>query len=104
MSVVFYIKHRINDVSITSEWSFVKLMIRKFYGQEYPKKVENETQQVDLEVGRGEIHDNALKAIVTSRLFKTRTERAKKGRGSFNRKMKHKGKEPYSKEAQSCFF
>lgn len=67
------------------------------------KKVENETQLVDLEVGRGEIHDNALKAIVTSRLFKTRTERAKKGRGSFNRKMKHKGKEPYSKEGQSCF-
>ncbi|WP_341664668.1 ribosome alternative rescue factor ArfA [Vibrio sp.] len=68
-----------------------------------PKKVENETQQADLEVGPGEIQDNALKAMVTSRLFKTRVERSKKGKGSFNRKMKHKGKEPYSKEAESCF-
>ncbi|UUM32948.1 alternative ribosome-rescue factor A [Vibrio japonicus] len=52
-----------------------------------------------LEVGRGEIKDNALKAVVTSQLFKVRVEKAKKGKGSFCRKMKHKGKEPYSKAA-----
>lgn len=55
--------------------------------------------QDKLEVGRGEIKDNALKAVVTSQLFKVRVEKAKKGKGSFNRKMKHKGKEPYSKAA-----
>ncbi|WP_257974293.1 alternative ribosome-rescue factor A [Vibrio parahaemolyticus] len=39
----------------------------------------------------------ALKAVVTSQLFRTRVVKAKKGKGSFNRKMKHRGKEPYSK-------
>ncbi|MCG9595391.1 ribosome alternative rescue factor ArfA [Vibrio sp. Isolate25] len=59
----------------------------------------NESLQAHLEVGRGEIKDNALKAVVTSPLFKTRVEQAKKGKGSFSRKTKHKGKEPYSKAA-----
>ncbi|MFH0274821.1 alternative ribosome-rescue factor A [Vibrio jasicida] len=56
----------------------------------------NECHQ-DTEFGRGEIKDNALKAVVTSQLFKTRVVKAKKGKGSFNRKAKHRGKEPYSK-------
>ena len=55
--------------------------------------------QSNLDVGRGEIKENALKAIVTSELFKLRVEKAKKGKGSFSRKMKHKGKEPYSNAA-----
>ncbi len=47
--------------------------------------------------GRGEIKDNALAALVTSRLFVTRTEKPKKGKGSFKReKFKYKGREPYS--------
>ncbi len=54
---------------------------------------------IDTEFGRGEIKDNALKAVVTSQLFRQRVEKAKKGKGSFSRKMKHKGKEPYSKAA-----
>ena len=29
--------------------------------------------------------------------FRTRVVKAKKGKGSFNRKAKHRGKEPYSK-------
>lgn len=33
--------------------------------------------QATLEVGRGEIQDNALKAVVTSPLFKVRVEKAK---------------------------
>lgn len=56
--------------------------------------------------GRGTITDNALKAIVTSPLFRTRTEKAKKGKGSYNRKGKafkmnnqkgyqHKGDTPF---------
>ncbi len=52
-----------------------------------------------LDVGRGAVKDNALKAVVTSKLFKTRVEKAKKGKGSFKRGLKHKGKEPYSKAA-----
>ena len=61
------------------------------------KSLPNEV--VDTEFGRGVIRDNALKAVVTSQLFRQRVEKAKKGKGSFNRKMKHKGKEPYSKAA-----
>ncbi|EDP60585.1 ribosome alternative rescue factor ArfA [Vibrio sp. AND4] len=51
----------------------------------------------DTEFGRGKIKDNALKAVVTSKLFRTRVVKAQKGKGSFNRKVKHRGKEPYSK-------
>ena len=60
---------------------------------------EFEFSQLDLEVGRGIIRENALKTIVTSKLFKVRVEHAKKGKGSFKRNTKHKGKEPYSKAA-----
>lgn len=38
------------------------------------------------EHGRGEVQDNALKALVTSNLFRTRVVKAKKGKGSYNRK------------------
>ncbi|EGA69426.1 hypothetical protein VISI1226_09609 [Vibrio sinaloensis DSM 21326] len=62
-------------------------------------KHRSQSLQANLEVGRGEVKDNALKAIVTSELFKVRVEKAKKGKGSFSRKMKHRGKEPYSKAA-----
>ncbi|MCL1092554.1 ribosome alternative rescue factor ArfA [Shewanella kaireitica] len=44
--------------------------------------------QIKHESGRGVIKDNALKAIVTSPLFRTRTEKPKKGKGSYNRKQK----------------
>ncbi|MDX1392395.1 MAG: ribosome alternative rescue factor ArfA [Rheinheimera sp.] len=38
------------------------------------------------EHGRGEIRDNALKALVSSKLFQTRIVKAKKGKGSYQRK------------------
>ena len=55
--------------------------------------------EMQHEHGRGVIQDNALKAIVTSELYKTRVVKAKKGKGSFSRGNKHKGEEPYSKQA-----
>ncbi|MEN3159423.1 ribosome alternative rescue factor ArfA [Alkalimonas sp. NCh-2] len=36
--------------------------------------------------GRGEIRDNAMKALVTSKVFQTRVVKAKKGKGSYQRK------------------
>lgn len=61
---------------------------------------------IEHDSGRGKIADNALKALVTSPLFRTRTERAKKGKGSYDRKDKafkmsnrkghqHKGDAPF---------
>ncbi|MCG7534592.1 ribosome alternative rescue factor ArfA [Pseudoalteromonas sp. OOF1S-7] len=44
---------------------------------------------------RGDIKDNALKALVTSPLFKSKVEKSKKGKGSYRRKDKHQGREPY---------
>lgn len=38
------------------------------------------------EHGRGEIRDNAIKALVTSKLFQTKVVKAKKGKGSYNRR------------------
>lgn len=37
------------------------------------------------EHGRGEIRDNALKALVTSKLFQVQIVKAKKGKGSYSR-------------------
>jgi alternative ribosome-rescue factor len=51
------------------------------------------------ELHRGEIKDNAIKAIVTSVLFKSKVEKPKKGKGSYQRISKHKGREPYLKAA-----
>lgn len=65
------------------------------------KKSQKEVKATsEFDHGRGVIKDNALKAVVTSSLFSTRVMKAKKGKGSFLRKEKHKGfKEPYSKAA-----
>ncbi|GLS89968.1 hypothetical protein GCM10007916_10350 [Psychromonas marina] len=54
---------------------------------------EQTQKQVDL--GRGTINHSALGALVTSKVFSMRVEKAKKGKGSFNRKAKHSGKECY---------
>ncbi|MCG7563009.1 ribosome alternative rescue factor ArfA [Pseudoalteromonas sp. McH1-42] len=48
-----------------------------------------------LDHQRGDIKDNALKALVTSPLFKSKVEKSKKGKGSYRRKDKHQGREPY---------
>lgn len=58
-----------------------------------------DNQISDLELGRGQIKDNALKAVVTSQLFRMRVEKAKKGKGSYSRKEKYSGRELYSKVA-----
>lgn len=41
---------------------------------------------------RGNIQDNALKALVTDKLFASRIERNKKGKGSYQRHAKHRHK------------
>jgi len=43
------------------------------------------------EHGRGEIRDNALKALVTSKLFQMQVVKAKKGKGSYSRQKFKKG-------------
>ncbi|MCA2014776.1 ribosome alternative rescue factor ArfA [Vibrio tritonius] len=62
-------------------------------------KVKSTDSQLDIELGRGQIKDNALKALVTSQVFHTRVVKAKKGKGSYNRKAKFKGQESYAKAA-----
>ncbi|QIW16296.1 hypothetical protein A4G20_08100 [Pasteurellaceae bacterium RH1A] len=39
---------------------------------------------------RGQIQDSALKALVTDKLFRNRVERNRKGKGSYQRKAKHR--------------
>lgn len=60
-----------------------------------PKEIKSQRAAMVHDHQRGEIKDNALKALVTSPLFQTRVEKAKKGKGSFRRKAKHQGQEPY---------
>jgi len=47
------------------------------------------------DLGRGEIKDNFLAALVTSKVYKLQVVKAKKGKGSFKRNNKHQGREPY---------
>ncbi|NQY62409.1 MAG: ribosome alternative rescue factor ArfA [Alteromonadaceae bacterium] len=48
-----------------------------------------------VETGRGTVKDNFLAALVTSRVFKMQVVKAKKGKGAYKRKDKHKGRESY---------
>ncbi|MEH6626713.1 MAG: ribosome alternative rescue factor ArfA [Motiliproteus sp.] len=50
---------------------------------------------VPTETGRGIIRDNFLAAIVTSRVYRCQVISAKKGKGSYQRKDKNKGRESY---------
>lgn len=54
-----------------------------------------ETVQKQADLARGTINHSALAALVTSKIFCMRVVKAKKGKGSFNRKAKHSGKECY---------
>lgn len=53
------------------------------------------TGQKTTDLGRGTINHSALGALVTSKVFRMRVEKAKKGKGAFSRKAKHSGKECY---------
>ncbi len=53
------------------------------------------SQQRQVETGRGIIRDNHLAALVTSKVFKSQVVKAKKGKGTYQRKEKHKGRESY---------
>lgn len=44
-----------------------------------------------VQLNKGPIRDNALKALVKSNLFRHKVERNKKGKGSYNRQAAKKG-------------
>lgn len=55
--------------------------------------VNNTNNSADL--GRGKINDNFLAALVTSKLYKMQIVKAKKGKGSYQRKAKNLRRESY---------
>lgn len=59
------------------------------------RKQKSNQKPQNIDTGRGVIKDNYLAALVTSKVFRTQVVKAKKGKGSFNRKEKHKGRESY---------
>ncbi|WDE04085.1 ribosome alternative rescue factor ArfA [Thalassomonas viridans] len=50
---------------------------------------------IAVETGRGVIQDNFLAALVTSKVYRQQVVKAKKGKGAYQRKEKHKGRESY---------
>lgn len=58
-------------------------------------KTETTSTSKTTDLGRGTINHSALGALVTSKVFRMRVEKAKKGKGAFSRKAKHSGKECY---------
>ena len=59
------------------------------------KKTQALQNTISTELGRGIIKDNFFAALVTSKVYKLQVVNAKKGKGSFKRKNKYQGKEPY---------
>ena len=63
------------------------------------KQIENKHKNTEIavETGRGIIRDNFLAAIVTSKVYRQQVVKAKKGKGTYQRKTKHKnsGQESY---------
>lgn len=49
----------------------------------------------ETDLGRGKIKDNFLAALVTSKRFKMQVVKAKKGKGSYQRKAKNLRRESY---------
>ncbi len=49
----------------------------------------------EADLGRGKIKDNFLAALVTSKLYKMQVVKAKKGKGSYQRKAKNLRRESY---------
>lgn len=60
---------------------------------------------MNTEHGRGIIRDNSLAALVTSKVYKVRQEKKKKGRGSYSRTRKHgrDGSESFQKRLNKRF-
>ncbi|WDE00380.1 alternative ribosome-rescue factor A [Thalassomonas actiniarum] len=58
-------------------------------------KQANKPQAAAVETGRGVIRDNFLAALVTSKVYRQQVVKAKKGKGAYQRKEKHKGRESY---------
>ncbi|PQJ55302.1 hypothetical protein BTO11_13180 [Psychrosphaera saromensis] len=58
-------------------------------------KTDTTSTSKTTDLGRGTINHSALGALVTSKVFRMRVEKAKKGKGAFSRKAKHSGKECY---------
>lgn len=54
------------------------------------------------EHGRGKVRHNALAALVTSKTFRSRAERPKKGRAAFQRKPKHTKISDYGHGQRDC--
>ena len=59
------------------------------------KKTSAKTAIGETELGRGKIKDNFLAALVTSKLYKMQVVKAKKGKGSYQRKAKNLRRESY---------
>lgn len=47
----------------------------------------------DTDHGRGQVNHNAMAALVTSKVYRPKQVKAKKGKGSFKRQAKHKSRD-----------
>jgi len=59
------------------------------------KKAQKKSLCNEVDLGRGQIKDNFLAALVTSKVYKMQIVKAKKGKGSYQRKAKNVRPESY---------
>lgn len=68
----------------------------------------NQKQQIGYDLQRGQIQESAVKALVTDKLFRSRVERNRKGKGSYQRNAKHRkaygsGENPFKSVQPNVF-
>jgi alternative ribosome-rescue factor len=63
--------------------------------QKVVKSMSTIKNKTETEFGRGQIKDNFLAAVVTSKIYKMQVVKAKKGKGSYQRKAKNSRGESY---------
>lgn len=66
--------------------------------------MDNQTKPIPYLHQRGSIQESAVKALVGDKLFRHRVERKRKGKGSYQRHLKHKkGENPFKSSTAVCF-
>lgn len=80
---LFHVVARLTTVKIQPTTLATDVMI--FAPKRGGYMAKKQPKQTAVEHGRGEIRDNALKALVTGPLFRMRVVKAKKGKGAYQR-------------------
>ena len=77
-------------VFILTKYQFLCYNINLYTSGEIKVSKKNNSNNRSIEINKGVIKDNAIKALVKSNVFRPKIEKKLKGKGSYSRKTKNK--------------